>query len=713
MIRHAAYGRTRGSIASIGGVMAPRGPLAVALLLLLPALLAAQQRPERGRMLIGGMVGASTGWQSGAFPIYFAPGCGTFDGGVTRSAWAEGRLALPKLFGAWGLGFSLGWENQVSHFTATDVEDYVMLDPATLAPVYIPQAFRYDAITPMLRGGVTAGVRLFDWLDIAAGPWFGYRFQPFAAQTENLLRPNPVPGRKSSMAMDSVAIFSSTFTPTKLAFGPQLSVGGDLALRGSLVIRPEIAISYDLLSPYTVPATSDGSSSPLHTLALRFGVGMLFDITPAPRDDEPQIADRSDSLPRGAAASVTAATAAPSTPSADQPPARSAPLTASIDLFGTDEQDRRLSAVTIHVFRTIRRARAPLVTSFTFERNSASLSPIYPQLTRAQAGSFRPDSLAGLDPRQISLASLNVLGWRLRENPSARVTLRASTAKGEPSWLAYARMETLRSYLEEVWGVAKGRFDLQPSTAGARASRTEQPADARSVTIASDYPGLTDQIVVTRQEQSFDPPLIRLDPQYASGAGIKNWSIRLSHDGATLARYSSAGGDNEESNINWKMPDERIGIQSYLEAEMIVEDSLGATLIRQARTPMAFDRNIRVVDAMLLPDGRERTIYTLYAPTADANGRRFRSSIDEIAMGRSSGDRVMVVSARKGSGGNDGHDQVDRTVAAIESALDAYRKHRGVTVTRGGGPEEALLPGEDLIAAGYHVGEVAVIVEEN
>src|SRR5688500_12785380 len=98
-------------------------------------------------------------------------------------------------------------------------------------------------------------------------------------------------------------------------------------------------------------------------------------------------------------------------------------------------------------------------------RASAARSRRASRLRRTPPYGARDIGLAArarADHRAFAQRTLGVVGWRLSRNPGARVILAPSTAADEPSWLSFARAETVREYLEEVWDVPRARIEIRP-----------------------------------------------------------------------------------------------------------------------------------------------------------------------------------------------------------------------------------------------------------
>lgn len=84
---------------------------------------------------------------------------------------------------------------------------------------------------------------------------------------------------------------------------------------------------------------------------------------------------------------------------------------------------------------------------------------------------------------------LNVLGVRLRRHPIASIALQGeySAEPGEGAGVAQKRMERVRNYLTEIWGIAPGRITLLPPQPGASpAENAFRQEEGRRVVIRSE-----------------------------------------------------------------------------------------------------------------------------------------------------------------------------------------------------------------------------------
>jgi outer membrane protein OmpA-like peptidoglycan-associated protein len=133
----------------------------------------------------------------------------------------------------------------------------------------------------------------------------------------------------------------------------------------------------------------------------------------------------------------------------------------------------------------------PLRNSVFFDEGSATVPNRYVQLTKQQATDFKEVQLQneqtetrqGRSARQLNVYHnlLNILGDRMRANPSARISLSGASAKGAEDGKAMA--ESIKSYLVTVFNIDGSRIATEGRT---------KPL------IPSEQPGGTKELVLLR-----------------------------------------------------------------------------------------------------------------------------------------------------------------------------------------------------------------------
>jgi outer membrane protein OmpA-like peptidoglycan-associated protein len=645
------------------------------------------QQSTAPTLLFGPATGFDVGLTTSNVTVYAgSPACGVFDAGHTSAPWLGGRLLLPRLFGnRLGLGCDLAYAWSTDRFSALPVDEQVTTDPATGQLIELDREYRLVASSRLLRLDIRALYPLSDRMRLSLGPSIGWRLGTTFDETDNVLGPGDVrlEGGQSSVPMSD----GPTLRQSHAAFGAAAAIGYDLTPWPGRRLSTELILRSDLLSP--------ASGFSWRTYSLGLGLSLLFDGTPRP--PEP-------------AAALPAPPAAPRTPR----------LTASIELYGVDENEHRLRSAVVHVYEVLYRQFAPFLPAIFFDRSSSDLPARYMALTGTQVAGFSPDSLSDAGVLKTYHQSLNVLGYRLRHNGSARITLIGSTSREEAPALALRRAESVRDYLISVWEIAPERIAI--GTEGSVMSRSNEAtedgrAENRRVEILSSSSQITAPVMTERIARDFDPPMLRMNPVFEAEAGVRSWKITVSQNGQTIGRYTNdESRANGQSDLTWQLINDRLdSVLSPIVAELTVTDSAGGTVTARDQVPLSLERRLRVVDRRIDARGARRlAAYTLVAFDYNSSelGPRNEAVIQEIAAATADSERIIVTGYTDRIG-DERHNaelsrlRAERVAEALRSAL-ARRGVNDVTImVKGAGVEterfENDLPEGRILSRGVSV----------
>lgn len=136
------------------------------------------------------------------------------------------------------------------------------------------------------------------------------------------------------------------------------------------------------------------------------------------------------------------------------------------------------------------------------------------------------------------------------------------------------------------------------------------------------------------------PPVLAVEPDYASASGIAEWKVTFSYNGQVIGTSSSRD-DGPPASFNWKIPDRpEADTAGELTATLHVTDSAGATASATDRIPLKIERLSRVAD-----DRGDSAVYTLY-PDRKKRGEEMRENnraLREIAAHADAGGSIEVV----------------------------------------------------------------------
>lgn len=137
----------------------------------------------------------------------------------------------------------------------------------------------------------------------------------------------------------------------------------------------------------------------------------------------------------------------------------------------------------------------PLLPIIYFDPASWVIPGRYRQLSgRGEADEYRDEEAIVKTTRIVQYEGkyddlLNILGYRMRHNPEARIDLQGtwSTEPGEDDGVAQERAEVVREYLTTIWGIAPERIHIrEPRCVADSSDHVMRQQEARSVRIIPD-----------------------------------------------------------------------------------------------------------------------------------------------------------------------------------------------------------------------------------
>lgn len=243
-------------------------------------------------------------------------------------------------------------------------------------------------------------------------------------------------------------------------------------------------------------------------------------------------------------------------PTPPEPPR--ATIVADIEASGLDHDGVEGATVTLRVEEFIAAERKPLLGYIFFDEGSATIPHRYARADAAGSARFNLIDLAGGDPLAVPLNTLNIIGQRLRANPSATIRLVGTNAgvgeEENSTELSRRRAESVRDYLRDAWGIETRRMTLDARALPATPSNTTEAygqEENRRVEISSTSPAILAPITLGDTIRTATPPTIRFRPHVDATAGIARWTITATQDGETLKKIEGEGAPPES--IDWRI----------------------------------------------------------------------------------------------------------------------------------------------------------------
>ena len=480
------------------------------------------------------------------------PTCGTYTNGKGGGYAIEAFGEVPfNFFRRLNLAFGLGIANRGGDFGAAISNLLPVLDPNSNKYVPLVQQSTYNANLALLN--LSGGLRIQPLAKLPA--YLGANIEagiPLGSsasyqQTEKILSPQGVfyPSTGTTTQVDGSGVIPNLHT----LFGLSGTIGYEFPLSATFTAAPELSYFY--------PLNNVESDFQWHVSSIRAGVAVRWNKPPAyieplppPKPEPPPIVVRED-------------------------PNALAPKLSAMSL--SSEPFRIVETTVTETF--------PILPYVFFDSASATLPDRFAQITPADADKFRESDL----PHR-SLESyynlLNVIGSRLRTNPSATLTINGTTdgrevnAQDFGTQLALARAEAARDYFVKVWKIDPERLHITTSDAPHNPSSTEYAEgleENRRVELSSDDGQILKPIVHERfREESATPKLLPVQLSATSRAGVRDWGIKvrsLSH-----IIYESSGKGAPPATIEWKPTDGEIEtLAKYLGPKDSLQFDLEAT----------------------------------------------------------------------------------------------------------------------------------------
>jgi outer membrane protein OmpA-like peptidoglycan-associated protein len=188
----------------------------------------------------------------------------------------------------------------------------------------------------------------------------------------------------------------------------------------------------------------------------------------------------------------------------------------------------------------------PLLPYIFFQEGKSNLDESRQNLLKAgETGGFSEQNLP-LATLGVYGELLNIIGSRMKANPSAKITLTGTNSNtGQEAQninLSRARAEVVKQYLTNVWDISENRIIIEtrnlPQTPSNN-TKEDGRVENRRVEIKS---SLYDIIQPVRKQEimrTATPPLIELEQQASSEAGLKSWEVRVEQGGQVLRSFKN------------------------------------------------------------------------------------------------------------------------------------------------------------------------------
>lgn len=231
---------------------------------------------------------------------------------------------------------------------------------------------------------------------------------------------------------------------------------------------------------------------------------------------------------------------------------RSFTLSSTLALSGILANGQRVPNPSVTIEETEVQETFPLLPYVFFAPNSAELSSTRLKVLSAQqARQFKADELPA-DALGIYTYNLNIIGMRLRDNPSATITITGCNnntgAEKNNTALSQARAEVVRDYLVNVWGVNARQITLKsrslPEKAASNDVEDGQVENRRAEISTSSY-DILKPVSIGEISKAATPPVVSMLPTVQAEGGVARWELVLKQGSRTLRQFTGEGDPSE------------------------------------------------------------------------------------------------------------------------------------------------------------------------
>ncbi len=236
-------------------------------------------------------------------------------------------------------------------------------------------------------------------------------------------------------------------------------------------------------------------------------------------------------------------------------------LFGSIEAFGVDSLGKEIPNPVFTIEEYISNRLDPLLNYVFFAENSSDLPDRYNLIDRKEAESFEIDNLFRESTIDIYYNILNIVGKRLKENPSANITLvgcNSGVGKEKDNYaLSRNRAERVKRYLVEVWKLPPDRIKVKarglPEKASTPIQEPDKIAENRRVELYSNKDIILKPIFIEKIDRRANPPIARFKTKIEAEAELKSWELTAFQPSAPNDKFVEQGEKSIPEKIDWRL----------------------------------------------------------------------------------------------------------------------------------------------------------------
>lgn len=263
-------------------------------------------------------------------------------------------------------------------------------------------------------------------------------------------------------------------------------------------------------------------------------------------------------------------------------------ITANLIAVGVDEKGIEVENPTFKIEEFVSNRLDPLLNYIFFDENSSDLPSRYITLNPQATKQFDINNLFRDSTLHLYHNILNIVGKRLTENPSAKITLIGCNSDLESEkdnlTLSENRAIEVKKYLIDVWNIKESRISVAkrnlPEKASLPFTEDDKIVENRRVEIYSDNPKILEPIFIEKIDRSSNPPIVRYKVNIKSDLPIANWEFKAFQKSTPNIKYTESGKSEMNKIIDWTLSeDQKITprFEEVLESELKITDINGNT----------------------------------------------------------------------------------------------------------------------------------------
>jgi len=245
-------------------------------------------------------------------------------------------------------------------------------------------------------------------------------------------------------------------------------------------------------------------------------------------------------------------------------------ITAQLSVAGLDDNNNEEPIATLRIEEFLSTNAHPLLGYIFFDEGKGTLASRYVAISSSDASSYKLQNLFSLDALGIHHNVLNIIGYRMQQYPTAKLTLTGCNSnenvEANNTALSEERTKTIRDYFINVWKIDPSRLitnarNLPEKPSNPRSVDGQQ--ENRRVEIASDVPEVLDVFLANDTIRTPNPPQLRFKLNTASSIGVADWTLNVLQGSRLLKQYKGSG--QAPSVIDWDLANNQSNIPRFSE----------------------------------------------------------------------------------------------------------------------------------------------------